>query len=167
MAIVYETNRLVLHVFDLTYLEDTRLFWGDDEVMVHCNGASPDDLLPKIIEGYRKLHHKYGLSVYAVQQKDTNRIIGAAGFNIHDGLEKIELIYHFNKTSWGKGYATEAARACMELAKQNKSARCVYATADPLNKGSFTVLEKAGFTQKGTLWCEDTKKEEPYYEFMF
>lgn len=36
MEIIYETARLILKVFEALDLEDTKNFWGNDEVMVHC-----------------------------------------------------------------------------------------------------------------------------------
>jgi len=131
-----------------------------------CNGASEHDVLFQVINGYRKCHEKNGLSVYAVKDKETNEVIGAAGFNITDGIDNIELIYHFRKKSWGKGFATEAANACLEIAKKHGKVQIITASADPQNIGSLKILEKIGFISKGTKWFEDTGQEEPYYEYQ-
>ncbi|MFO1445684.1 GNAT family N-acetyltransferase [Bacillus sp. Bva_UNVM-123] len=165
MEIIYETNRLYLSVFDVNHLDSLKELWGSGEVMALCNGTTPHDVIPQVINGYRKCYQLNGLSVYAVIEKETNEFIGAAGFNITSTLDNIELIYHFNKRSWGKGFATEAASACLEMAKKHGKVKMITASADPQNAGSLKILEKIGFAYKGTKWFEDTKQEEPYYEY--
>lgn len=108
MTILFETKRLSLRIFEDEHLEATKSFWGDEDVMALCSGATSEEILSQIILGYRKCHGKTGLSVYAVEENNSGNIIGAAGFNISGNLNTVELIYHFNKNSWGKGYATEA-----------------------------------------------------------
>lgn len=165
MEIVYETDRLYLCVLEDAHLESAIQFWGDEEVMALCDGATSHNIIDKIIEGYRKCHEINGLSVYAVKDKATDEIIGSAGFNISGPLNEVELIYHFSKKSWGKGFATEAANACLELAKNNGKVQLVTASASPENEGSLKILEKIGFTYKGMKWFDDTEREEPYYEY--
>lgn len=165
MEVVYETKRLYLCVFNNSNLESVKEFWGDEEVMALCDGASSDDVLLRIIEGYRKCHENNGLSVYAVIDKESNEIIGATGFNCMNSLSNVELIFHYSKKSWGKGFATEAAFACLEIARNHGGVQLITASASPENKGSLTVLEKIGFTFKSMKWFEDTEQEEPYYEY--
>lgn len=165
MEIVYETERLYLCVFEDDHLEYVKQFWGDEEVMALCNGASSHEILLQVMDGYRKCHEVNGLSVYAVKVKDTNEVIGSAGFNITGTLNEVELIYHFSKKAWGKGFATEAARACLELARNQSKVHLVTASASPKNNGSLKILEKIGFTFKGMKWFDDTQQEEPYYEY--
>ena len=93
-------------------------------------------------------------------------MIGAVGFNPTDSTGVIELIYHFSKKSWGKGFASEAAAACLKLAKNKGNIRIITASADPQNIGSLKILEKIGFTYVSMKWFEDTKQEEPYYEYL-
>lgn len=167
MEVVFEGERICLCVFNDSHLDAVKEFWGDNEVMALCDGASPHDVLLNVMNGYRKCHEANGLSVYAVKDKETNEIIGAAGFNITNTLQTIELIYHFRKKSWGKGFATEAAKACIDLAKENGKVQVITASADLQNKGSLKVLEKIGFIYKGMKWFDDTEQEEPYYEYIF
>ncbi|OCA85814.1 acetyltransferase [Bacillus sp. FJAT-27225] len=164
MAVVAETERLQLRVFQEEDGEAAKLFWGDKEVMEHCNGAIPHEHLTKALESYASCHETKGLSVYAVVEKETGNVIGAAGFNVRSTPEKSELIYHFAKSAWGKGYATEAAAACVKAAERHPDAKIIFASADRRNTGSLKILERIGFEYKGMKWFEDTKQEEPYYE---
>lgn len=164
MNIIKETDRLCLVVFEDSFTESAMLFWGDDEVMKLCGGPSSVEALPKTIEFYRNCHEKNNLSVYAVMEKSTGDIIGAAGFNVESTIDEVELIYHFNKNSWGKGYATEAVSACMDVVKLHPEVRLVSASASKENAGSLKILERVGFTYMGLKWFDDTQQEEPVYE---
>jgi [ribosomal protein S5]-alanine N-acetyltransferase len=164
MRKVYETERLILKVFESEDVNEVKTFWSDREVMEFCSGVVPDEILPKVVSSYNKCHEEKGLSVYGVVEKESGKVIGAAGFNVKDTIEKVELIYHFAKASWGKGFATEAAIACLNIARENGKVKTIYASADPQNMDSLKILEKIGFTYKGMKWFDDTEQEEPLYE---
>ncbi|MCM3619918.1 GNAT family N-acetyltransferase [Sutcliffiella horikoshii] len=161
---VYQSERLAIRVFEANDKKALERIWGDEEVMGLCSGATDHEKFPRIIEYYARCHDEKGLSVYAVVEKASGKLVGTAGFNVEDTLDKVELIYHFAKGCWGKGYASEAARACLEVVKANEGVFCVYASADPANKSSLRILEKIGFEFKGLKWFDDTNQEEPYYE---
>ncbi|WLR42255.1 GNAT family N-acetyltransferase [Bacillus carboniphilus] len=165
MMVIHETDRLNFILFDESHLEAMVTFWGNEEVMKYSNGQTDQEKFPQIIKAYQKCHKEHGLSVYAIEEKATKNIIGAAGFNIEKSLETIELIYHFEQQSWGKGYATEVARACLSMAENNGHVKVVTASADPRNQASLQVLKKIGFQYKGMKWFEDTAQEEPYFEY--
>jgi len=164
MEVIAETERLMLRLFEQTDVDDAMTFWGNEEVMKQCNGPVPYEHLQKVLEAYSACHRKKGLSVYAIVEKETGNVIGAAGFNVPSAIENVELLYHLAKTSWGKGYATEAAIACVKVAKSNPKVRKIHASADPMNAGSQRILSKIGFEYKGMKWFEETNQEEPFYE---
>lgn len=132
--------------------------------MAKSGGTTPLEMLPRVLESYRRCHIDKGISVYGVIEKASGNLIGAAGFNVHETLEKVELLYHFARDCWGKGYATEAAQACIVLARQHPEVKTVYASTAPDNLSSIKVLEKAGLRFVDTRWLDDTQQEEPYYE---
>ncbi|MFD1739040.1 GNAT family N-acetyltransferase [Bacillus salitolerans] len=163
---IYETNRLIIRVLEEADYEDVKQIWGNEEVMEHCLGAISHELLPEIIRTYIHCQAEKGLSVYAVVEKESSRVIGAAGFNVKDSLEEVEMIYHFSKEVWGRGYASETGAACLNIAKQTGKVKKIYASASPHNPSSIKILEKIGFDFIGLKWFEDTKQEEPYYEMV-
>lgn len=164
MKVIVEANRLFLKVFEDADLDDAMCFWGNEEVMLYCSGSTPPYLLPKVIDSYARSHEEKGISVYAVVEKDSGKVIGAAGFNVTELPGKLELLCHFAKQSWGKGYGTEATLACLNIAEKNGNIETICASADPLNVKSLKVIEKIGFTYQGMKWFDDTKQKEPYYE---
>ena len=95
----------------------------------------------------------------AVTLKDTQRLIGNCGIRLKavDALEA-DIGYELAPDYWGRGYATEAARAIVtfgftELRLHRISARCI---AD--NIASTHVLEKTG------MWLEGRLRENEYFK---
>ena len=93
---------------------------------------------------------------FAVTLKPTGQLIGNCGVrrdspDAHEG----DIGYEFDPLFWGKGYATEAARAVLgfgfsELKLHRISAWCVAE-----NTGSARVLEKLGMRQESRLRDHD------------
>ncbi|MCP2034652.1 RimJ/RimL family protein N-acetyltransferase [Planomicrobium sp. HSC-17F08] len=164
MTKIMESDRLLLRVFSKQDASAADRFWGDSEVMAASGGPTPIDVLPRVLESYRQCHVENGISVYAVIEKASGKVIGAAGFNVQGSLEQVELIYHFAKDSWGKGYATEAAQVCVDLAKEHPGVHMITTSAAPGHESSIHVLRKAGLQYLEMRWFDDTGQEEPYFE---
>lgn len=65
----------------------------------------------------------------------------------------IEIGYFLKRSAWGFGYASEACRRLLEFAFQETPLQEVVATFHEENLASRNVLEKAGFTDRGTMQC--------------
>lgn len=61
---------------------------------------------------------------------------------------EIDLGYRFMKKAWGKGYATEAAYACIKYGFEKLNLNHIVGRAMPDNVGSLKVLEKCGMIYK-------------------
>ena len=165
MTIPFETDRLLLRTMQADDLDALYEIWGSPEVMKYCGGASTKSQIQRSIEFYRRLQNEKGYSVYTVLLKETSSIIGVCGFNPAENEHEVELLYHFNQHCWGKGYAAEAAAACVAaLRKNGPNVRKIIAAVDPANPASGKVLRKIGMTAAGMKWFEDTQQEELCYE---
>ena len=72
--------------------------------------------------------------------------VGCAGLRPRDPARKIyELGFHLCVAAWGAGYATEAARAVLDLAFGALGATELFAGHHPKNAASRRVLAKVGF----------------------
>ena len=76
-------------------------------------------------------------------------------------LELAGLAYVFSYESWGKGYATEAARAVSQFLF-GIGYRKIIAGCDEKNKGSVRVLEKIGMKQEGCFRKQILRKDGSY-----
>ncbi len=76
------------------------------------------------------------------------KAIGIAGFPIinHDDFQ-CGFFYHIVKKHWGKGYASEVAKALLEYIFRSYPNATVFADAVTVNPASVAILRKIGFMQ--------------------
>jgi len=162
--IVLETERLILRLLELSDIDELMNIWGDREVMLYCGGAGTREQELKSLIYYKDLYDSQGFSPFVVVLKSDQSIIGVCGFNPPNNGCDAELMYHFKKSCWGNGYATEAAKGCLNYATDHPKIKILGASIDPKNDSSRNVLEKLGFDYVGMKWCEATGQEEPYFQ---
>jgi len=106
----------------------------------------------RLIASYKK----FGFGMYLVVLKDTGSAVGICGLVKRDGLDDVDIGYAFFPQYWAKGYASEAAQAVKEYARNTIGLDRLVAITDPANQGSIRVLEKIGLKfEKGVKLSED------------
>jgi ribosomal-protein-alanine N-acetyltransferase len=65
----------------------------------------------------------------------------------------VEIGYFLKRSAWGRGYATESCKRVLQFAFEESPLHEVVATFSEKNIASRNVLEKAGFTNHGTMRC--------------
>lgn len=94
-------------------------------------------------------------SQFAVVLRETRVLIGYCGFFVQtvDDKEEVEIGYRLDPTYWGRGLATEAARAVRDHAFRDLRLPRVISLIHPDNAASIRVAEKNGMTQRRqTTW---------------
>jgi RimJ/RimL family protein N-acetyltransferase len=148
MNIVIETERLLLRTFTM---DDAPLIYElnlDPEVIRYTLDPIRDiehagQVLEQVILPQYAL---YDHGRWAVHTKWDMGFIGWCGLKARPERNEIDLGYRFFKANWGKGYATEAARAAIQYGFEKLHLRRIIGRAMPENKGSLRVLEKCGMT---------------------
>ncbi len=100
-----------------------------------------------------KTHEKFGsvfLLPMPVGEEDTNYSLVVLG-EMPDA--EIEIGFALKRTAWGKGYATEACSRILRFAFEESTLNEVVASFYEENVASKRVLEKAGFFDRGRMWC--------------
>lgn len=87
-----------------------------------------------------------GYGMWGVFEKDSGRLAGRVGFYNPDTWPAFELGWTIGKSFWGKGYATEAAKRCLEYAFEEMGKEHVISLIDPANVASIRVAERIGET---------------------
>ena len=86
-------------------------------------------------------------TVYAISLADSGAFIGCAGLNPAElGLE---LGYWVGAPYWGRGYATEAAHALVDLAFRATNVEALHVSCRVTNPASRRVIHKCGFQYAG------------------
>jgi len=143
---VIETERLLLRELTLGDVEAISAIIGDAETMKYYprsfSRADAMEWVNRNLERYRR----DGFSLYAVMLKTNNEVIGDCGLIRQDveGESMIEVAYHFRRDCWGRGFATEPAKACMAYAFQHLAASEVVSLIRPENMPSRRVAERNG-----------------------
>lgn len=152
------TERLILRKITSEDLDDLFLLDSKPEVLKYV-GIKPftkkGETL-KLIESLLNQYKKNGTGRLAVIEKETNKFIGWSGIKLLtdevNGYKNVyELGYRFLPEFWGKGYATESAKASLDLGFNQLNADKIYAYADVENQSSNYILTKLGFENKGTF----------------
>jgi ribosomal-protein-alanine N-acetyltransferase len=86
---------------------------------------------------------------YLVESREDGALLGGTGFGF-ETASRASTGYVLAKDAWGRGYATEALRAVVFLAR-GMGIRRLYALCHPDHAASWHVLEKCGFCREGIL----------------
>lgn len=92
-----------------------------------------------------------GYGLYAVEKKEDHAFIGYVGLHavpFDVGFTPaIEIGWRLSPESWNKGYATEAALACLEYARKELELKEICSFTSLPNKRSERVMQKIGMTR--------------------
>lgn len=149
---VIETARLVIRLPQDSDVEASYAIHTDPDVMRWLDGSSDRTIEEERerLARMRTLQDERGFSMWLVEDKDTAEVLGFAGlFPVEMKGPDVEVAYHFRKASWGMGYATEAARACLDYGFDVAGLARIVGLVDPENTASARVLEKCGMQPEG------------------
>jgi [ribosomal protein S5]-alanine N-acetyltransferase len=110
------------------------------------------------VEWIRAMLNRYeddGMGFYACILKDTEEFIGYCGLVLQkdvDGSDEMEVGYGLIRRYWHHGYATEAAKACMEHAFAHLGAKSVISLIRPENIPSINVARRNQLTFVKTVF---------------
>ena len=146
MDVFLETERLVLRRLIPTDVDDLVALDGDPVVMAFLSGGKPtpradvEQALRQLIDDYARFD---GLGRYAAIDKSTGDFLGWMSLAA-DGTDEVDLGYRLRASAWGKGYATEGARALVATAFTEFPIERVRADTMAVNSRSRAVMERAG-----------------------
>jgi len=89
-------------------------------------------------------YQQYGYGRWAVLLKENNAFIGWCGLKYRPERNETDLGYRFLHSYWGKGYASEAAAACLRYGFEHYPLSIITARAHVENLASLRVIEKCG-----------------------
>jgi len=142
---IAETNRLNLREMTPDDAQSAYELNLDPEVIQYTG-----DVAFESIEAARTFlnnydhYKKYGFGRWAVIQKTNGEFLGWCGIKFHEDTNEFDLGYRFFKKHWGKGFATEASIACLDLGFKKFKMPAIYADAMKTNPASINVMKKLG-----------------------
>jgi ribosomal-protein-alanine N-acetyltransferase len=150
-----ETERLVIRELRESDADGAHRVYGDPEVMRYVGSGGKARTWEQSAAGVARMmegQRANGFSLWAVELRETGEMIGVCGVVHVDGTgPDVELVYEFQRSAWGRGYATEAARACLAAALGPLGLSRVVALAYPENAQSIRIMQKLGMRDAGTV----------------
>ena len=152
---VIETSRLALRKFSPDDGEALAKVLSDPETMRFYPAPFDHAAVAAWIDRNRHRYEKDGFGLWAMILKSSGELIGDCGLirQFVDETNVVEIGYHVRRDLWGKGLATEAARACRDYGFANLAEDRLISLIRPENLPSRRVAEKNGMTlTKEVLW---------------
>ncbi|WP_162937541.1 GNAT family N-acetyltransferase [Indioceanicola profundi] len=134
--------------------EEVILSMHNDPVVMASIGGVQDRAMT---ENYMRLNLEHwqrrGFGIYLLHGRLDGALLGRAGIRTTkvQGAEEVELSYVLMPGAWGRGLATEAARALVALARDVLSLPGLVAFIAAANAPSQRVAGKCGFIRQGVV----------------
>lgn len=155
MSYIISTERLGLREWKGTDTYPFSLMNADHVVMQHFPSVLSYDQTCEMIERIKKHVDKNGFGLYAVERNDTKEFIGFTGFAIPT-FESfftpcIEIGWRFKKEEWSKGFAIEAASACLAFGFTELGFDKIVSFTSAINRKSENVMKRIGMEKVGNF----------------
>jgi ribosomal-protein-alanine N-acetyltransferase len=164
-----ETDRLLIRPFTAGDLLPLHAILSEEAVVEYLPEATMsleevEAILDFVTECYARNTPKAIIKfTVAVVDKASGLLIGWVGLGpLEFETDRVELFYGLNETWWGRGIATEAARAMLHFGFVTLGLPEIVAAVKPENKASVRVLEKLGMEYRSTV--RDLPQEQAFYE---
>jgi len=153
-----ETERLMLRQATKVHLNDwaERVF-ADSEVIRYMpkRDMTPYARAERALNNYDKLWTQHKVGGWVITDKVDGQLVGSCEIEYLNETNEYELGYALSKAYWGKGIATETARAATRFGFESALLDRIIAVVVPENAASWHVLEHIGFVYE---------KEAHYYD---
>ena len=145
---ILETQRLYLREMTLSDFDSLCKILQDEQTMYAYEGAFSDIQSREWLDKQLFRYQQWGFGLWAVVLKESDQMIGQCGLTMQPWKEKelLEVGYLFQRQYWHRGYATEAAKACIDYAFRVLNASEVYSMIRDINIASQKVALRNGMT---------------------
>ena len=144
-----ETPRLLLRLPRRDDYEAWAAFGADEEATRFIGGMQARSPAWRSLAATLGSWHLQGFGMFSVIEKATGRWIGRVGPWQPEGWPGTEVGYSLARPAWGRGYATEAAAACIDWAVEHLGWTDIIQTIAPDNAASQAVARRLGASLRG------------------
>ena len=148
-----KTDRLILRSWKMSDRDVFAEMNSNDNVMKYFPKPLSIEESNGFVDSINSEFEETGFGLYAVEIKETSEFIGYVGFHrftfdvpFSPGWE---IGWRISDKFWNKGYATEAAMACIKYAHEKKLCSRLYSFTAVPNIASENVMKRIGMTFDG------------------
>jgi RimJ/RimL family protein N-acetyltransferase len=142
----FTTARMRAEQLRPAHYADLRRMDADETMMATLGGVRDDPGTREYLA--RNLEHwaEHGFGIWMLRDVETGTMMGRAVLRHLEinGVDEVEVGYGFLPEFWGRGLATEIARACTRIGLEGLRLPALVAITLTTNRGSRRVLEKTG-----------------------
>jgi len=147
---VISTPRLLLRPWREEDLEPFAAMNADPRVMQFLPKALTRAESEAVIERNRRRIERHGFCVWSIEAPGVAPFVGRVGMSMFEAdvpfAPCVEIGWRPAFDHWGKGYATEAARAALDFGFATLALHEIVAFTVPANVRSRAVMERLGMT---------------------
>ncbi len=134
-----------------------KLLNSDPEVLKFTPDSPLNDkhIVKEIITSLRLQFVEKRMGRFIVELPDSKHCIGWCGLKYLEDTCEVDLGFRFLRDFWGKGYATDSAKACLKYGFEELNLQRITAKVLPQNTASISVLKKIGMTKIGTSYEDE------------
>lgn len=148
MTIIIETERLILRTWKKEDAEAYFQINQDPKVIEFLRGSLTMEQVNDFIPAVNSHGDKHGYTLWAACLKKTGELMGFIGLNYTDWeshfTPAVEVGWRLGSQYWGKGFATEGAKASLEYGFKQCGLKEIISFTVPANIRSIRVMEKIG-----------------------
>jgi len=148
------TARLLLRPFVLTDAPDVQRLCNVREIALNTlliPHPYPDGMAEQWIASQVENFAKGEVITFAITLREGSELAGAIGMRIQLDNDCAEIGYWVGVPYWGRGFATEAARAVVVYGFDRLVLNRIFAEHFTRNASSGRVLQKIGMRHEGTM----------------
>lgn len=144
------TQRLLLRRWQARDRAPFAAMCADPEVMrfIGSGNIMTEEQVAADIATYEASWKANGFGQFAVELRQTGQFIGFAGLGDHTLLPRYasftEIGWRISRNVWGKGYATEAAKAAMDFGVDNCGLSDIVSVCQTENIASERIMQTLG-----------------------
>ena len=165
MSTIIETERLNLRNWQADDLSNMINLAGNPEVMRYFPRPLTAEGAKELLTALSLHQEQYGYTYFAAEVKDTAEFIGFIGIKKQTYESHftpcVDVGWRLLPTAWGKGYATEGAKACLDFGFSQVQLAEIYAVCPAINKASEKVMQRIGMTHEDTFRHVNLAEDSP------
>jgi RimJ/RimL family protein N-acetyltransferase len=157
MSVCVETARLTLVPLSARFNEDLFRLYNEPEVAdwLFLTGPPTREQVEARTKAHEQVWAERGYGFFCVVEKASRRFVARVGPVTTPETGRIEIAWSTTREAWGKGYASEAARASIDFTFARSDLEALDCYLRPDNTASRRVAEKVGFIYQDTRFLYD------------
>ena len=149
---LFTSDRLGFRNWDITDIDKMHEINSDNAVMEYFPSILTIEQTAAFIDRMKMQFENKGFCYFAVDKLEDHEFIGFIGLSEQtyeaDFTPCVDIGWRIKSSEWNKGYASEGAKRCLDLALNELKLENVYSIAPKINTKSEHIMKKIGLIKQ-------------------